>query len=78
MLTCKEASALVSNSFDRSLTWRERWALRLHLLLCEACARFKRQAEFLRATARHGAGSLLGLSPAARARIERALNQRPS
>lgn len=78
MLTCKEASALVSHSLDRRLAWRERWALRVHLLLCEACARFKRQAEFLRTTAQHGAASLFGLSPAARERIRRVLDQRPS
>jgi hypothetical protein len=28
---------------DRALTWRERLALRLHLLVCKACPRFERQ-----------------------------------
>lgn len=43
MLTCRQASELVSQSLDRELTRRERWALRFHLLICVACARFNRQ-----------------------------------
>jgi hypothetical protein len=75
MLSCKETSLLVSQSLDRGLSWRERWAVRLHLLLCAACARFKRQVEFLRTAAQHGAESLLGLSPTARDRIQHALHR---
>lgn len=43
MLTCKQVSEFVSQSLDRKLTRRERWALRFHLLICVACARFNRQ-----------------------------------
>jgi len=43
MLTCKQASELVSQSLDRTLTRSERWSLRFHLLICVACARFNRQ-----------------------------------
>ncbi len=52
MLTCKQASALVSQSLDRRLSWRERLGLRLHLVICAACARFARQVRLLHAAAR--------------------------
>lgn len=46
--TCKEASALLIAQEDRALPWIERWALRLHLKLCDACPRFQRQLLTLR------------------------------
>ncbi len=49
MLTCKQASELVSQSLDRSLTRGERWSLRFHLLICVACARFNRQLASIQA-----------------------------
>ncbi len=50
MLSCKQVSELVSQSLDRSLTMRERMSVRLHLLMCAACARFGRQLAFIQAT----------------------------
>ena len=47
-LSCREASRLISASLDRELTRRERWALRLHTLLCTACRRFARQTQLIR------------------------------
>ncbi len=41
--TCKEVSALLIAREDRALPLVERWALRLHMTLCEACPRFERQ-----------------------------------
>jgi hypothetical protein len=41
--TCKEATALMVAREDRSLAWRDRLALHLHLLACKACPRFERQ-----------------------------------
>ncbi len=79
MLTCKEAAARVSQSMDRQLSLGERFGLRLHLLICTACTRFKRQAEFLRRAARQYArrgadgAELLQLSAHARRRIQNAL-----
>ncbi|HFD12858.1 MAG TPA: zf-HC2 domain-containing protein [Crenotrichaceae bacterium] len=37
MLTCKEASYLISKKLDDHLTWRDRIALRLHLMMCKLC-----------------------------------------
>lgn len=50
MLSCKQASELVSQSLDRHLTIRERMSVRFHLLICAACARFSRQLAFMQVT----------------------------
>lgn len=50
MLSCKQASELVSQSLDRPLTMRERLSVRFHLLICAACARFSRQLAYMQAT----------------------------
>ncbi len=41
--TCKDATALLVAREDHALAWRDRLALRLHLLVCKACPRFARQ-----------------------------------
>ena len=48
ILTCKEVSRLVSQGLDRRLGWFERVRLRLHLAICDGCANFSRQTQFLR------------------------------
>jgi len=48
MLNCKQTSLLVSQSLDRPLTWRERWAVRGHLLICVYCRRFTQQLKLIR------------------------------
>lgn len=48
MLNCKQASQIVSQSLDRNLTLRERFALRLHLLICVYCKRFSQQMQTIR------------------------------
>ena len=53
MLSCKRVAQLASESLDRSLTWRETFSMRLHLLACKLCSRYVRQLKFLeRACAR--------------------------
>ena len=47
-LNCRESSRLVSDSLDRKLRWSERWAVRLHVLICWSCRRFKQQLLLLR------------------------------
>ena len=78
MLSCKEASLLLSKACDQELPWRTRLAVRLHLLYCQGCARLERQLQFLRAAGRRLAQSntLPGgatLSVTARNRIRAAL-----
>ena len=48
MLSCKEASRLVSQGLDRRLGFGERVALRVHLAICDGCTNFKKQVGFLR------------------------------
>jgi hypothetical protein len=48
MLSCKQASQLISQSLDRSLTLHERIALKLHLIICKYCKRFSQQVQTLR------------------------------
>lgn len=48
MLNCKQTSLLVSQSLDRPLSWRERWAVRVHLLICVYCRRFTQQLKLIR------------------------------
>ena len=47
-LKCQEAAELVSSSLDGELGAVERWALRLHLLVCRACRQYRRQIRVLR------------------------------
>jgi len=48
MLSCKEVTRLVSESLDRQLPLRQRLAVRMHLLLCKACTRYRRQLLFIK------------------------------
>lgn len=52
MLTCKEATRLLSQAQDGELPLAQRARLRFHLLLCRGCSNFKRQVEFLRRACR--------------------------
>lgn len=47
-LTCREATELVSQGLDRELSRWERFKLKLHLLICDACSNFLRQTAFMR------------------------------
>jgi len=78
MITCREATQLISQSFDRRLPLGRRLALWSHLLLCKLCPRFLQQMRFLRTAAARRAEAVEnekspGLSPEARARIKRTL-----
>jgi hypothetical protein len=48
LLTCKDASRLQSQSQDQPLRLGERLSLRLHLLICDNCRRFKQQLDLIR------------------------------
>ncbi len=47
MLTCKDASQLMSQSFDRRLGLMEKVGLRFHLMICKSCQIAYRQLDFL-------------------------------
>jgi len=83
MLTCKDVSKLLSQSFDRSLTLMEKIGLRFHFLICKPCPKVSQQLTFL-----HNAGKRLatepedilssqsGLSPEAQGRILKKLQRK--
>jgi hypothetical protein len=52
MLSCKEATQLVSQGLDRRLKLWERVTLRVHLAICDGCTHFSRQMALLRRAVR--------------------------
>ncbi|MBT9501332.1 MAG: zf-HC2 domain-containing protein [Burkholderiaceae bacterium] len=48
MRNCREVTGLTLQSLDRELSWQERLAVRLHMVICSACPKFARQAQFMR------------------------------
>ena len=48
MVSCKEATRLLSQAEDHRLSHIERIKLRLHLLACVACSHFSRQLALMR------------------------------
>lgn len=66
MLTCREASQLMSQSFDRRLGLMERLGLRIHLALCDSCRTVHKQLEILHRFCRRVAadpGEMLSMQP---------------
>ena len=47
-MKCSHATRLLSEAEERQLTSRERFRLRLHILICTACRRFQKQLGLLR------------------------------
>ncbi len=73
MPTCRETTELASRAMDQRLPLSNRMALRLHLAICENCARFNRQLQEMRRLFREEAAAgddAPGLAPEARRRIE--------
>lgn len=48
MFRCKDVSHKVSLSLDASLPLHQRLAVRMHLMMCRYCARFRRQLIMLK------------------------------
>ena len=82
MLTCKDASHLISENQERPLGFRDRWALRMHLWMCVNCRRFERQMTLLRQAMRMLArraevvDDSVEFPPEVRERIRKALAER--
>ncbi|MDQ7728846.1 zf-HC2 domain-containing protein [Halomonas sp. SpR8] len=53
MLMCREATALMSLKQDKTLTLREKMALRIHLSMCQACRTCARQFDLLHQAGKH-------------------------
>ncbi len=52
MFNCQDVSQKLSQSMDASLPLRHRLAIRIHLMMCRYCARFRRQLVMLRKMSR--------------------------
>ena len=78
MLTCKQASQIISQSLDRSLNWRELFALRLHLFICNYCNRFSQQLQTLRVALKRMSANIendtsITMPPESKARIAKSV-----
>jgi hypothetical protein len=83
MLTCKDASQLMSQSFDRRLGLFEKAGLRFHLAICKSCQVAYKQLDFLHQFCKRIAAEPAditsmqpGLSAAAQERILKELHQK--
>lgn len=47
--TCREVTRLVLQGEDRPLRLGERLGVRLHMVICAACPRFRQQLQLMRA-----------------------------
>lgn len=47
MLSCRKTTQLISESFERKLSLLEKLAIRMHLLVCRLCPRFRSQILFI-------------------------------
>ena len=69
---------------DRTLPLHHRMFIKVHILMCKYCLRFRRQLLMLREAARtielspEAVDSALGLSPEARERIQKVIEARGS
>jgi hypothetical protein len=52
MLNCHDATFLMSQGRERTLSFSERMKLRLHVAMCSGCANFGRQLRHLGAAAK--------------------------
>jgi len=80
-LHCETATELASQEIDEPLGFADRLALRLHILICRSCRRFRRQLLRIRLAARSRAQARAGsldqatLSAEARRRIAQAVRE---
>jgi hypothetical protein len=49
MMSCKDATRLMSERYDRTLSLRERLSLKVHAAMCKGCSNYERHLEVLRA-----------------------------
>lgn len=48
MMTCKQATELMSQGQDRPLSFYERLRLRVHLLICRGCSNYNKHLGVIR------------------------------
>jgi len=79
MFHCKDVSRKVSEAMDRQLPFHHRMFIRVHLMMCKNCTRFRQQLLLLRKASRideltgNALDPGLSLSMEARVRMKEAL-----
>lgn len=81
--SCREMVPVMSQSLDRSLTFRERFEMKLHIFICAWCERYMKQIDQMRkairlkaeSDAKDETHSSSALSDDARERLKQALKQ---
>jgi len=79
MFSCKDVSQKFSESMDQKLPFHQRMFIRIHMLMCKYCSRFRRQLLLLREISRSdkivdiSPDFSAGLSQQARERIKASL-----
>jgi hypothetical protein len=80
MFSCKEVAQRISESMDRAIPLHQRMFVRIHIMMCKYCHRFRKQVLLLREMScftqfiGEAAGTTLSLSDEARDRIKSSLN----
>jgi hypothetical protein len=79
MFNCKDVSLKVSESLDRKLPLYQRMMIRIHMMMCRYCSRFRQQLLLVRQIARYAkplesaTEDSVKLSEGARARLKQTL-----
>lgn len=53
MKKCIHITYLISQSQDEKLGFRQRWILRLHILMCHKCRCYKHQLDIIQKNIKH-------------------------
>lgn len=64
MLSCMQASELLSHDQDREPTLQERLSLGFHLAMCRGCRNYRKHVAFLRAACRNHPVAVVPSGPA--------------
>jgi len=65
MTTCKEAARLISEQKDHKLGFKDRFGLRMHLVMCRMCTAYKNKLDMISRFARQASDFMLGDGPSA-------------
>jgi predicted anti-sigma-YlaC factor YlaD len=52
MLNCKQNTELLSQALERPITFWEKVAMRMHLMMCQGCRNFEKQLGFIQKACR--------------------------
>ncbi|MDZ4783284.1 MAG: zf-HC2 domain-containing protein [Planctomycetia bacterium] len=81
MLSCKQATQLISEALDRKLSLGQRVGLRFHVMMCSACRAYRRQlvvlndlfSQYFSSERGQSGGRGVSLPEESRQRIKRAI-----